>query len=287
MTEPGGRDTGGVDGTHPLSGLVVVDLSTGVPGAYFSKLLADGGAEIILVEAPDGNALRKWSTSSSTAPPSTSSRDGALFQFLSGSKRSVLADPDTPADRELVTRLAQSADIVVWSRGSRIAEHPEFSARSLRALAPRAVVAALTPFGLEGPWADRAATEFTLQAWAGGIVGRGTTMENGPAHVGGRPGEWLGGLFGAVAALTSWQRAQETGVGELLDVSLLEVLALTMNMYPVTARTMAETAGTVFRPRGRRRLEHPRDRAHRRRVGGVHGRHRGDVGGVLHDGRPS
>ena len=64
-------------------------------------------------------------------------------------------------------------------------------------------MAALTPFGLDGPWADRPATEFTLQAWAGGIVGRGASMDVGPAHVGGRPGEWLGGLFGAVAALSS------------------------------------------------------------------------------------
>ena len=111
-------------------------------------------------------------------------------------------------------------------------------------------MAALTPFGLEGPWADRPATEFTLQAWAGGILGRGASMDVGPAHVGGRPGEWLGGLFGAVAALTSLPRSRETGVGELLDVSVLEVLALTMNMYPVTGRTMAAVAGTVFRPRG-------------------------------------
>ena len=247
------RDTGEVDDTNPLSGVVVLDLSTGIPGAYFTKLLADGGAEIILVECPEGNALRRWTTTSAIAPPA----DGALFQFLSGSKRSVVADPDHEADRELVTRLARSADVVVWSRGSRVADHPAFSARSLRALAPHAVVAALTPFGLDGPWADRPATEFTLQAWAGGIVGRGASMEVGPAHVGGRPGEWLGGLFGAVAALSSLPRSRETGVGELLDVSVLEVLALTMNMYPVTGRTMAEVAGTVFRPRGRRDVNIP------------------------------
>ena len=75
-------------------------------------------------------------------------------------------------------------------------------------------------------------------------------MDVGPAHVGGRPGEWLGGLFGAVAALTSLPRSRETGVGELLDVSVLEVLALTMNMYPVTGQTMAEVAGTVFQRAG-------------------------------------
>ena len=56
-----------MDDTNPLSGVVVLDLSTGIPGAYFSKLLADGGAEIILVEGPEGNALRRWTTTSGCA----------------------------------------------------------------------------------------------------------------------------------------------------------------------------------------------------------------------------
>ena len=59
VTEPAERDTDGVADTNPLSGVVVLDLSTGIPGAYFSKLFADGGAEIILVEGPEGNALRR------------------------------------------------------------------------------------------------------------------------------------------------------------------------------------------------------------------------------------
>jgi crotonobetainyl-CoA:carnitine CoA-transferase CaiB-like acyl-CoA transferase len=242
-----------VDDTHPLGGVVVLDLSSGIPGAYCSKLLADGGADTILAECPEGNPLRRWSTSSTIAPPD----DGALFQFLASSKRSVVADPGDAADIELVGRFARSADIIVWTRGSRLAEHAAFLPRSLRELAPRAVVAAITPFGLDGPWADRPATEFTLQAWAGGIIGRGASMEQGPAHVSGRPGEWLGGLFGAVAALTSYQRAHDVGVGELIDVSMLEVLALTMNMYPLTARTMTSPTGNTFRSRERRNLNIP------------------------------
>ena len=131
-TGPTGRDTDGVADTNPLSGVVVLDLSTGIPGAFFGGLLADGGAEIILVECPEGNTLRRWSTSGE--PPA----DSALFQFLSGAKRSVVADPETPADVDLVTRLARSADIVVWSTVRATAQHPNFSPRSLRPLAPRA-----------------------------------------------------------------------------------------------------------------------------------------------------
>ena len=132
LPEPAERDTDGVADTNPLRGVVVLDLSTGIPGAYFSKLFADGGAEIILVEGPEGNTLRRW-WSTSGAPPA----DGALFQFLSGAKRSVVADAGTAADLDLVTRLARSADIVVWSRGSRLAEHPPFPRVRSRARAGR------------------------------------------------------------------------------------------------------------------------------------------------------
>ncbi len=63
----------------PLSGLRVVDLSTWIGGAYCTKLLADGGAEVIKVEAPDGDPLRRWSASGAVIAPGD---DGALFNFL-------------------------------------------------------------------------------------------------------------------------------------------------------------------------------------------------------------
>ena len=75
----------------PLGGLRVVDLSTWIGGAYCTKLLADGGAEVIKVESPEGDPLRRWSASGAAIPPET---DGALFNFLAASKRSVVVDPD-------------------------------------------------------------------------------------------------------------------------------------------------------------------------------------------------
>jgi len=108
--------------------------------------------------------------------------DGVLLQYLAASKRSVVADPSDQASLDRVRALLSDADVVVWSRGSSVSE--VFTRQELRELAPRAVVTTITPFGLEGPWADRPATEAVLQAMGGSPMTRGN-----PARppVAGRP----------------------------------------------------------------------------------------------------
>ena len=76
---------------HGLRDLRVIDLSDRIAGEYATKLLADAHAEVIKVEPPEGDPLRRWSASDQDL----SERDGALFQFLNTSKKSVhwVADP--------------------------------------------------------------------------------------------------------------------------------------------------------------------------------------------------
>jgi crotonobetainyl-CoA:carnitine CoA-transferase CaiB-like acyl-CoA transferase len=135
-----------------------------------------------------------------------------LFEFLACSKRSVVADPGRPRRPGQVKALLRTADVIVWTRGSRVAELAEFAPEELRRLVPRAIVAAITPFGLSGPWAAAPSSDLTLQAWAGTMFGRGSP-ERPPAQIGGRPAAWLGGLFAAVGVLTAWQRTVRTGAG--------------------------------------------------------------------------
>lgn len=216
----------------PLAGYTVIDLTTGIAGAYCTKLLADGGASVVKVEAPEGDSLRTWSASGATIP---AGGDGALFSFLAGAKHSVVADPASDDDTELVNRLLGAADAVVWSAGSEIAAHPAFTPRAIHARHPHLVVTSITPFGLEGPWRDRAATEFTLQAWSGGIVGLGRgEQERPPVFVGGQVGEYLAGVYASVATLTSRWRRIDGGPGELLDLSMLETQILCLTYYPVS-----------------------------------------------------
>lgn len=216
----------------PLDGYTVIDLSSGIAGAYCTKLLADGGADVVKVEAPEGDWLRGWSASGATIP---TGGDGALFSFLAGAKRSVVADPASDDDTELVNRLLASADAVVWSAGSTVAEHPDFTPYAIHGRHPHLTVTSITPFGLEGPWRDRPATEFTLQAWSGGIVGLGRgEQERPPVFVGGQVGEYLAGVYTSVATLASRWRRIDGGAGELLDLSMLETQILCLTYYPVS-----------------------------------------------------
>lgn len=205
----------------PLDGFTVVDLSTGIAGAYCTRLLSDGGAHVIKVEPPRGDPLRSWSASGS-------GEGGALFSFLAGGKHSVIGDPAEP---ELVEDLLAGADAVVWSRGSAGDHAPE----RIRRDHPHLIVTAITPFGLDGPWSERAATEFTLQAWSGGVfgIGRGSP-DLPPAFVGGQVGEYLAGAYASAMTLASWYARRDGTDGDLLDLSMLETAILGLTYFPVT-----------------------------------------------------
>ncbi|HEY2199232.1 MAG TPA: CoA transferase [Mycobacterium sp.] len=218
--------------TGPLHGYTVVELSTGIAGAYCTKLLADGGAQVIKIEPPRGDPLRGWSASGTRIETGS---DGALFSFLAAAKHSVVADPDIGGDSELINTLLAAADAVVWSRGSSVVEDAAFTPEALRRAHPHLIVTSITPFGLNGPWCDRPATEFTLQAWSGGIVGLGRgSADRAPVFVGGQVGDYLAGAYASVATLASRLRQIESGAGELLDLSMLEAQILGLTYYPVT-----------------------------------------------------
>jgi crotonobetainyl-CoA:carnitine CoA-transferase CaiB-like acyl-CoA transferase len=219
---------------------MVTDLSTGLAGAYCTKLFADGGADVIKIEPPGGDPLRRAAESTKAFPDG----DGALFKFLSASKQSVVADANDPADLGLVRSLVADADVIVWSAGSPLAELAPFGPVAMHEADRSAVVVVITPFGLDGPWRDRPCTEFTLQALCGGQVQRGTT-DRPPLMCGGQPGEWAAGVYAAIGGLASLRRAVTTGVGDLVDVAILDSLLFSQPMFPVT---FADIAGRPLRP---------------------------------------
>lgn len=200
----------------PLEELRVVEISDRLAGSYCGKLLVDAGAQVRKVEPPQGDSLRRYSATCSPVPPGKAS---PLFCYLNAGKSSLSVSPES---QRLQAELA-GADVVILavapSRASALGIDPQ----RLLAAAPRAVIATLSDFGWKGPFADRAATEFTLQAWAGCTGFRGDPA-GPPISIGGDLGEYMGGVYAAFGVLAVRRRVQRGGPGEHLDLSMLEAI---------------------------------------------------------------
>jgi crotonobetainyl-CoA:carnitine CoA-transferase CaiB-like acyl-CoA transferase len=190
---------------HGLAGVRVLDFSTGIAGPYCSKLLADAGAEVVLVEPRGGAAERT-----------------PLFRFLHGGKRALTG---APGDVH-VAELAASADLLIEDLGA----GGPLDRAALLARHPQLVLCSISPYGLTGPYALRPATEFTIQAECGSIAVRGRPGQE-PYQAGGRVTYWFGGVMAAVAAAAAVRRAQASGHGEHIDLSLYEAMALATTTY--------------------------------------------------------
>ncbi len=200
-----------------LRELRVVDFSNRIAGAYVTKLLADAYAEVIKVEPPEGDSLRRWSASGQDL----SKRDGALFQFLNTSKKSVVGAVGDPR----VDALLRGADLVVETSAD-----GEIDGRALCEQYPGLVVLSITDYGLDGPLSGQPAADLTIQAHSGGISVRGLQSQP-PIMCGGQITEWIGGTFAAVAALAATRHARNTGQGEHIDFSLCEVMNIGSTTY--------------------------------------------------------
>lgn len=188
-------------GQRPLlDGLRVLDRSTGLAGSYCTKLLVDAGADVVKVESGAGDPFRRRGT-------------GALFEFLNASKRSVTGDEG----------LVATADLVVCDE----ALQPE----EVSGVNPALVVVSISPFGRQGPWVGHPWTEFTLQAACGSTGQRGLP-ERAPLAAGGRIGEWVAGTYAALGGLAALREAKRSGHGELVDVAILDCMAISMVTYP-------------------------------------------------------
>ena len=200
----------------PLDDVRVVEISDRIAGSYCGKLLVDAGAAVRKIEPPQGDSLRRFSASGSSIPDGT---DSPLFGYLNAGKRS-LTWPVTDLRAELA-----GADIVVVTATRSRAAELGIDPRRLLADNPRAVVVTISDFGWNGPYADRAASEFTLQAWSG-LTGFRGDPAGPPIAIGGDLGEYMGGVFAAFGALAVRRRIEHGGPGEHLDLSVLEAITL-------------------------------------------------------------
>ena len=158
------------------------------------------------------------------------SADGALFQFLAASKRSAVVDLDTAPGRALLRRAAAHFDVVFESFGPGGMAARGLAPAVLQRANPRLSVVSISPFGQRGPWAERPANEWTLQAIAGSTGYRGLP-ERGPVGAGGQLGEWAVSPYAALGAVFAWLSARRTGLGQHVDVSQFEAVVSCLTVY--------------------------------------------------------
>jgi benzylsuccinate CoA-transferase BbsE subunit len=209
-----------------LDGIRVLDLA-GPLGVFGAKMLADLGADVINIEPPEGDELRR-------RPPFADQRphpEGSLPFFQNNcNKRGITLNLDTEAGRALFRGLVATADVVIetaapgWMAARRIAYH------DLQDQHPRLIWAAVTPFGQDGPRARWAGTELGLQAMGGALYLTGERDER-PVRAGGHVAEKMAGYTAGTAVMFALQWRNRSGRGQFIDVSAQEAIAAQMESF--------------------------------------------------------
>jgi crotonobetainyl-CoA:carnitine CoA-transferase CaiB-like acyl-CoA transferase len=212
----------------PLSGVSVLDAG-GPLSAHASKLLADFGADVLKVEPPAGDELRR-------SPPLRGDGESLLFAYYHGNKRSVRLDVSVPAAEPLLAELAADCDIVLLTPSvQRPVTGLDARDGRLSWAGARAIVCCLTPFGLAGPLSEWRMTPLTSFAMSGLMYKMGAPGEPPVALPGRQAWDELGAH--AVIALLAALRAGPQGQGQTLDLAVHDCLSGqddVVNHYSVT-----------------------------------------------------
>ena len=204
-----------------LDNVRVLELTRGVAGPYAAKLLADQGADVIKLEPPSGDDSRAFGPfPNDEAHPERS----GLFLHLNRNKKSIVVDPASPDGAEIIPRLATRAHIVLEDYPAGSADAWGWGWPTLQATNPALVLTSVTPFGQSGPYRDYRGSELTLQAMGGPLITNGHE-DREPLKLAGHYAHYHAGMVAAVATLMALRRAEASGEGDWIDVSVYECQA--------------------------------------------------------------
>ncbi len=219
---------GGVDAAPgSLAGVVVLDVTRVVAGPYCSMILADLGATVIKVENPDDPDYTR------TFPPMLP-RDGAeplsgFFAQYNRNKLGVTLNLKSPGAADVLDRLVERADVLVENFRPGTMDRLGHGYERLRTVNPKLVYAALSGYGQSGPYRLRPAYDNSAQA-TGGLWSMNGDADGAPTRVGTIIGDLAASLYGVIGVLAALRHAEQTGEGQLVDISQQDsVLTLTEN----------------------------------------------------------
>lgn len=204
--------------TGPLSGLKVIDITTVMMGPYATQIMAEMGADVLKIEAPEGDSVRG-------VGPSRNPGMGSLFLQANAGKRSVVLNLKTEEGRANLTRLAAAADVLITNLRPKALKRLGLSYAELSSVNPRLIFASLFGYGEDGPYAGRPAYDDLIQGAVGipslFVAAGGEAPRYAPVTVSDR----VVGLFGLSAILASLWRRERTGEGQSMEIPMFETMA--------------------------------------------------------------
>ncbi|HWL05545.1 MAG TPA: CaiB/BaiF CoA-transferase family protein [Xanthobacteraceae bacterium] len=215
----------------PLSHLRVLDMSRVLAGPWAGQTLGDLGADVIKIERPDiGDDTRSWGPPYLTDGEGHPTTDAAYFLCANRNKRSLAIDITHPDGQAAIKALAARSDILIENfKVGNLARYG-LDYASLSAVNPGLIYCSITGFGQAGPYAQRAGYDLLVQAMGGLMSITGEKDDDGgrPQKVGVAITDISTGLYATVAILAAVIQRQKTGVGQHIDLSLLDVQVATL-----------------------------------------------------------
>lgn len=227
----------GAPGNRPLSGVRVLDLSRVLAGPYVGRMLADLGADVVKVEPPEGDVTRKW---------------GKQIAGLSGyytqqnvGKRNICVDLRASGGAELVAKLAEQADVLVENFRPGVMDKFGLSYAALSARNPRLVMLSVSGFGQDGPDAKRPAYAAVIHAESGVVQREAALNGTRPSDPRISIADMNAALHGLVGLLSALVMRDRTGVGQHVDISMLESMIATDDYMHLALDGLAAREGVI------------------------------------------
>ena len=226
----------------PLAGLRVVEMGTLIAGPFCGQILADFGAEVIKLEDPGkGDPMRQWGRS---LPKGHS----PWWPVIGRNKRSVTLNLRSSEGQDIARRLILASDIVVENFRPGSLEKWGLGFEQLKPHHPGLIMARVSGFGQTGPYSPRAGYALVGEAM-GGLRHITGEPDRAPARAGISIGDSLSGLHAALGVMMALQHRNQTGEGQIVDVSIYEsVLSVMENMITEYALTgyQRERSGSIL-----------------------------------------
>lgn len=222
----------------PLEGIRILDFSQFMSGQMCTLLLSDFGAEVIKIENPPIGDNTRYGTV-------IENNSSSHFATRNRGKKSILLNMKNEEHRALFLKLVETADAVVENYKPGTMKKFGITYDVLKEINPRIVYTSISGYGQEGPYADHAAFDQTVQAESGVMSITGELGGN-PVKCGGSIADYSGGLMACIGTLMGIVQAKTTGVGRRIDVSMMDSLVFCLeNLFSSYLRT-----GNIPKPSG-------------------------------------